>query len=139
MNINTTPICILVGRDIQTEYLITMSQGVQEAQQENIHVKKEDKNKDIHIKYTDIDEIRYLRDSIESMNDEAHNEIFKILKKHNISFSENTNGIFVNLTEVDEPIINEIHTYVKYMNSQEKDLLNVENQKKEYEDKYFVK
>lgn len=86
-----------------------------------------------------IDEIRELRESIELLDEESHNEIFKIIKKNNILFSENKNGVFVNLTEIDNSIINEIKKYVEYIKTQENELINIENKKKVYEETYFLK
>lgn len=41
-------------------------------------------------------------------------EIFKILKKNNIKYSENSNGVFVNLNYISELIINKIMHFITF-------------------------
>jgi tRNA U34 5-carboxymethylaminomethyl modifying enzyme MnmG/GidA len=79
-----------------------------------------------------------LRNSIEKLNPSYHKFIFNIFKKHNIEYSENKNGIFINLSEVDNNVINEVNTYLLYLNKQEQQINKIENQKIEYQNKYFL-
>ena len=51
-----------------------------------------------------VDTLVFLRNSIEKMDISKHIEILKILKKHDIEYSENNNGIFVNLTDISDDI-----------------------------------
>lgn len=92
--------------------------------------------------YYENDEEKYkmitqLRDTIQEMKLDTHRDIFKILKKNDIPYSENTNGIFVNLSELKDQVVEEIQKYIQYIETQEKEIQDIENQKKEYEDKYF--
>lgn len=80
-----------------------------------------------------VDTLVFLRNSIEKMDISKHIEILKILKKHDIEYSENNNGIFVNLTDISDDIIKEIQTYIKYLDTQEKYIAEDEDLKKEYE------
>ena len=57
-----------------------------------------------------------MKKQIEDM-DEHHLSIFKLFLKHNVDYSENKNGIFVNLTNVDNTIIKELNEYIKELNA----------------------
>ena len=78
-----------------------------------------------------------LRDEIEKLDKNNHLGIFKILKKHNISFSENKNGSFINLNFVNDFILSEIKEYILYLKKQENIINELEVQKKEYEEEFF--
>jgi hypothetical protein len=84
-------------------------------------------------------ELLQLRDSIEKLSSNHHIDILKIIKKHNISYSENLNGIFINLTELDNDTFNSLKTHLEYLKEQQEELEYIETQKKDYEDKYFYK
>lgn len=83
------------------------------------------------------DQILKLRDEIEKLNTNQHLEILKILKKHEISFSENKNGIFVNLNCVDDFILSEIKEYILYLRNQENIISQFEEMKNEVKQEYF--
>ena len=78
-----------------------------------------------------------LRDEIEKLDKINHLEILKIFKKHNISFSENKNGSFINLNFVDDFILSEIKEYILYLQKQESLINEFEVQKKEYVEEFF--
>ena len=67
---------------------------------------------------------------IESLEDNKHVEIFRILQKHKVNFSENKNGVFINLSELPERIIQELVSYINYVKKQENYLSIHENKKK---------
>ena len=46
----------------------------------------------------DINDLKRLRDSIEKMETIHQIHIFKILKENQIEFTENSNGVFINMT-----------------------------------------
>tara|TARA_B100000424_G_C22693340_1_gene378773 strand:- start:132 stop:494 length:363 start_codon:yes stop_codon:yes gene_type:complete len=78
-----------------------------------------------------------VRKNIESMDKIHHIIIANILKENNIKLDENSNGIFVNLTYIDNYIIDKIEEYLNYVNIQEKDLKKDEKLKENLENKYF--
>ena len=84
-----------------------------------------------------IDEKIKLRDEIEKLDKNNHLEILKIFKKHNISFSENKNGSFINLNFVDDFILSEVKEYILYLKTQENLINELEVQKKEYVQEFF--
>ena len=61
-------------------------------------------------------------------------EIFKILKNNNINYSENVNGIFINMSSVKVAILNQIIDFINYVKKKNIELLeretNMENTKK---------
>jgi hypothetical protein len=79
-----------------------------------------------------------LRDEIEKLNETQHIEIFKIFKKNSITFSENKNGIFINLNCVDDVIFNEIKEHILYIKKQEKYINKIENIKNDYKNEFFT-
>ena len=53
-------------------------------------------------------------------------EIFKLIAKNNIKFTENINGIFINLNNIDNNILEEINKLLIYIKSKNKELNSVE-------------
>ena len=84
-----------------------------------------------------IEEKIKLRNEIEKLDKNNHLEILKIFKKHNISFSENKNGSFINLNFVDDFILSEVKEYILYLKTQENLINELEVQKKEYVQEFF--
>lgn len=84
-----------------------------------------------------IEEKIQLRDEIEKLDKSNHLEILKIFKKHNISFSENKNGSFINLNFIDDFILSEVKEYILYLKNQENLINELEVQKKEYVQEFF--
>ena len=50
-------------------------------------------------------------------------EIFNIIKSNNCPFSENKNGIFINLNNIDIEIIDNIFFFLNYIKHKDKDLI----------------
>jgi len=80
-----------------------------------------------------------LKIKIENLNKTRQIEILKIFKKNNISLSENNNGTFVNLTYLTDVCLNEINTYLSYINDQEETLEELETVKAEFIKEHFDK
>ena len=78
-----------------------------------------------------------LKDQIENLDAFHHNKILKVLIKNNIKYSENRNGIFVNMNSFDENTVNEIKNTLLYITKQEKSLQDIENIKEEINKDYF--
>jgi len=60
-----------------------------------------------------IGQIKSMLDEIDMMTIEEHHNIINILKKHDISYMENENGIFLKLNKLSIEIIFEIYKYVE--------------------------
>ena len=65
---------------------------------------------------------RSILEKINSLSSTEHEEILKIVKRHGISFSQNKNGIFFNLSNLDYQILYEIDMFVTYCISNKKEL-----------------
>jgi hypothetical protein len=78
-----------------------------------------------------------LKKQIESLDKTHHLEIFKIFKKHSIPFSENKNGIFINIAKLEKKVLKDIEKFLTYISKQENELISVEQQKNEYKQNFF--
>jgi hypothetical protein len=72
---------------------------------------------------------KFLFEKINSLSKTEHEEIYKILKKHNtnnpdflINFSRNKNGIFFNLSDINDVLFEELDNFVTYCINNKKDL-----------------
>lgn len=57
---------------------------------------------------------RQLMDKINMLGCTEHHEIYQIIQGDGINYSENTNGVFFNLTTIPEPTFSKIETFVNY-------------------------
>ena len=78
-----------------------------------------------------------IRKTIESLSCIHHVEVAKILINHNVKLTENSNGIFINLTNLSENIIQDLEHYLKFVNNQNKIIMQDEEKKEEIENIYF--
>ena len=83
--------------------------------------------------------LKYLRDDIEKMEKIHQERIFDILKKSNIEYTKNSNGVFFNMTLLNKTIIDEIKSYILYVELQQQQLKKVEEDKELYKQKYYNK
>ena len=94
------------------------------------------KNKDV--KNVNLDALKSLRDKIELLTIFNQTEIFRIIYTSNVTFSENKNGVFINLTYVDANVIEKISEYIVYVSKQESHLNEVEDKKTLLSNQYFT-
>jgi hypothetical protein len=67
-------------------------------------------------------------------------EILRILTSHKeVTINENKYGIHVNLTDLNNTILNELCSYINYVTTQEIELSQAEKQKENYKNIYFIK
>ena len=79
-----------------------------------------------------------LKEQIEILSNFHQIEILKIFKKYDeVILNENKNGIFINMSHINDNIINEIEEYLSYVKTQESHIKIIENEKKKLSDKYF--
>ena len=74
--------------------------------------------------------LKILRDSIEALPVFHQTEVLRILYKNHITFSENKNGVFLNLSYVNLDVIHKINKRVKCVNLRRKKchfLINISN------------
>ncbi|MDC1321299.1 hypothetical protein N8261_04995 [Flavobacteriaceae bacterium] len=83
-------------------------------------------------------ELNCLKEDIENLSKFHQIEILKLLKSDSsCTLNENKNGIFVNMTNLNKPIIEEIRQYLLYVTTQEKQLNDVEDKKEVLSTTYF--
>ena len=73
-----------------------------------------------------------IKDELEKISKEHQVEILRILIENKVTVNENSNGIFVNLSNVSEDIIINLQNYLNYISEQEKTLNTFESTKEEY-------
>tara|TARA_B110000495_G_C22998894_1_gene589276 strand:- start:559 stop:870 length:312 start_codon:yes stop_codon:yes gene_type:complete len=86
----------------------------------------------------DLNNLILLKNQIENIDKIHHIKILNILKNNNIKYSENRNGIFVNMTSFNSESIQSIKKILSYIKTQEKRLIDVETIKQELSKDYFV-
>ena len=84
-----------------------------------------------------VEELKDVKDKIELLSKSYKIEIGRLLKKNKVSLDENKNGVFINLSELDENVLKEITEYLSYANKQELQLKNIEIKQEELKDNYF--
>ena len=60
--------------------------------------------------------------------DQFLSELLIIIKDNNITFSENRNGVFVNLNNLPNKVIDKIYKYLDYVKIQEKNIATYEKE-----------
>ncbi len=87
-----------------------------------------------------VEELNGIREKIESMPKFNQIEVLRILSKYNkITLNENKYGVLVNMTDFEDEVIEKLKNYISYVNTQESNLNEVEVQKENFKNIYFVK
>jgi hypothetical protein len=75
-----------------------------------------------------IKKFELINSKIEKLNKKQHIELLRIIvKDEKVNISENKNGSFINMNELNNEIIIKIDEYLKYIETKEKELINIEN------------
>ena len=87
-----------------------------------------------------VSELNYIRDSIENMNKFNQIEVLRILNNYkDVTINENKYGIHINLSDLKKDLLDEMNVYIKYVNTQEVTLHQVEKEKETYKNIFFEK
>lgn len=78
-----------------------------------------------------------IKDEIENLDKSCHLEVFNLLNNNNISYNSNMNGVFINLTELEENIIINLEKYIEYKKTQKQFLKKDEEIKEQYKKEFF--
>lgn len=78
-----------------------------------------------------------LRNEIQNLDKVHHIKILKIIKENEIKFSENRNGVFINMNSLNDKTITELVNLLNYIKEQEKTLTDIEKIKEELNKDYF--
>lgn len=73
-----------------------------------------------------------MKKTIEMMSKYHQIEILKILVDNECKLNENKSGVFINLTFLNETVIEEVQKYIQYIQEQEQTLNTTECIKEEY-------
>jgi len=65
-------------------------------------------------------EISKMIEHIQDMNTNEHEQIFKILGEHSCRYTENLNGVFVNLAHVPNSVLHSIQSVILFWQDQQK-------------------
>ena len=87
-----------------------------------------------------LSQLNNIRENIENMSKFHQVEVLRILTKYkDVTINENKYGIHINLSELSNNIFDELVAYINYVNTQENELNNIEKQKQDYKNNYFLK
>lgn len=88
--------------------------------------------------YIDSSLIMQLKDNIEGLNKFHQIQILKIFNNEEPSIiNENNNGIFINLVDISKNLYDKLYEYILYVNVQQKQLISIEDEKIDIENKFF--
>jgi len=114
-------------------HIISIEQKIHD----NIHCNDVDKNK---YEFSVLDK-KEIVTKIQMLSKIEHIEIFKIFKKNNIKYTENSNGIFINFMNIDDSVITSLDKFIKFCYKNKDSLVekeNILNEKKNIiENKYY--
>ena len=84
-------------------------------------------------------ELDVLKDKIEKLEKFHQVQILEILVENNIPFTENRNGVFINMVKIKSEVILKIKEYLLYVSNQNSHLESTEILKKQLKRNYFNK
>lgn len=88
----------------------------------------------------DTSKLNYIREQLENMSKFNQIEVLRILTNNkNTIINENKYGIHINLSELQNSVLNELMGYITYVNTQENYLNNAEQEKEKYKNTFFLK
>jgi len=64
-----------------------------------------------------IKKLKELRDTIDDLDVCEQSEVLKIIEKNNIKFTENKNGVFINMNKLSDQAIEDIEHFLEYINN----------------------
>ena len=86
-----------------------------------------------------IEYLKKIKESIETFNKQQQLEILQMLIDNNINISENSNGTFINLSDIENSIMFKLQEYIDFVNTQNIKLSSIEIEKQNIEKKFFDK
>ena len=74
-----------------------------------------------------------IKESIDKLSKDQHIHIYNLIinKQKNMNISENSNGSFLNMNDLEESTLNDMIKYINYLEKQQHDINSVEDIKKE--------
>ena len=87
------------------------------------------KKTDSETELIEVRKLEKLKEQIDTLDKNQHVKIFEIIKKYNLHYSTNINGIFVNITNINQQMYDEMNTFIQHVIEQEAILKNFETDK----------
>lgn len=78
-----------------------------------------------------------LKDGIENIPVIHQIEVLRILHTKHTQINENKNGVFINISKINDTTLRELEEYMKYVIKQEKHLNEIEEQKQHLTKEFF--
>jgi hypothetical protein len=79
-----------------------------------------------------------IKERVEMMNKHHQIEVLRILKQNSdVVLNENSNGVFVNLSDLHINVIKKIEDYIRYVEKQTNNINVIENKKEVIENTFF--
>jgi hypothetical protein len=91
-------------------------------------------NSDKNLKINNIELCKHIQLNINKLSNMEIDEIFKILHKNNSVYTQNNNGIFVNLNWIDDNILIEINNYIIFCLKSQNEIKNYEKTLNKFND-----
>ena len=84
-------------------------------------------------------QLNLLKDEIEKLEKFHQIQILEILVENKVSFTENRNGVFINMIKIRSEVILKIKEYLLYVTNQNSHLESTEELKKQLKHNFFNK
>jgi hypothetical protein len=82
-------------------------------------------------------DLKKLRNKIQELEKIHQLSILDLVTARSVPYTENSNGVFINMSTISAPVIEEILNYLKYVELQEDQLENDEVLKENYKKSLF--
>ena len=69
---------------------------------------------------------RYFLDSLKKLHASEYGDIVRILKQEGVTYSENTNGIFFDVSKISQKAFNALEKFMNFVNMNRKELADRE-------------
>lgn len=76
-----------------------------------------------------VDRLNVIRDKVQAMESSRHKEVLRIIRAAGATYSENSNGVFINISILNEATLSEIEKFIQITDDQNRILTSVENEK----------
>ena len=85
--------------------------------------------------------LEYIRQQVELMSKHNQIEVLRLLNESEeiVTLNENNYGIFVNLSDLSDNLLDKINNYIEYWKKQEHNLKHIEHKKQTYKTIFFSK
>ena len=82
----------------------------------------------------DVKKMHFIRESIGKLDTNEHLEIFKIIKNYTDKYSENNNGIFINMSYLEDEALWKIHNFIEFCLENKIQLNDDQEERKNYKE-----